>query len=209
MKFDEEFKVAITDLPEKEKDKLLFRLLKKDLRLVNRLYFELLDLRTADERRLELEQKVCESVDWMSERFYSPGYLQMDMRSLSGTITEHVQITKDKFGEASLNLLMLNRVLRKNNSRISNASSTKAQKLCVYIVVKTFKILLSINKLHEDCLLDFQDGLETLAKNYSANQFLPKVAIKNGLDLTWLASANIPKNIIQIHSDLRKQGLLK
>ena len=44
MKFSPEFKAAISDLPSAEKDKLIFRLLKKDENLANRIYFELLDI---------------------------------------------------------------------------------------------------------------------------------------------------------------------
>ena len=40
MTFDKDFKEAISHLPSSEKDKLILRLLKKDLVLANRLYFE-------------------------------------------------------------------------------------------------------------------------------------------------------------------------
>ena len=52
--FDKEFKTAIENLPSTEKDKLIFRLLKKDLDLVNRLYFELVD---TESRRNAYEQQ--------------------------------------------------------------------------------------------------------------------------------------------------------
>ena len=40
--FDKEFKTAIHNLSDVEKDKLILRLLRKDLDLANRLYFVLL-----------------------------------------------------------------------------------------------------------------------------------------------------------------------
>jgi hypothetical protein len=58
MTFDKDFKIAISNLPSKEKDKLLLRLLKKDLTLASRLYFELVNTDSVDERRDELEKHV-------------------------------------------------------------------------------------------------------------------------------------------------------
>ena len=57
--FSKEFKKAIQELPNTEKDKLIFRLLKRDLDLANRLHFELVDTETVEEKRREslLKQK--------------------------------------------------------------------------------------------------------------------------------------------------------
>jgi hypothetical protein len=55
MVFEKEFKEALLDLPIKEKDKLLLRLLKRDVPLANQLYFELVSTQTVEERRAELE----------------------------------------------------------------------------------------------------------------------------------------------------------
>lgn len=46
MKFPEELKEGISQLPSKEKEKLIFRLLKHDLDLANRLLFELVSTDT-------------------------------------------------------------------------------------------------------------------------------------------------------------------
>ena len=105
--FTNEFKEAISHLPAKEKDKLLIRLLKKDLKLTKRLTFELLNLGTVDERRLLVEKNIISNVAQMTKNFYSIGYLNLDVRDLSGYITEHVGTTKDKYGNVSLNLLLL------------------------------------------------------------------------------------------------------
>ena len=119
MVFEKEFKEALLDLPVKEKDKLLLRLLKRDVPLANQLYFELVSTQTVEERRSELEEMVVKRASNMSKRSSSIHDLLKEMRSLSGDITEQVRITKDKFGEISLNLLMLNEILRTNNPQIS------------------------------------------------------------------------------------------
>jgi len=209
MRFEKDFKIAISHLPSKEKDKLILRLLKRDLVLANRLYFELLSTDTVDKRRNVIEKKIINSVTRASEHFYSAGYLMMDMRYLSGEITEHVKITKDKYGDASLNLLLLNEVLRLNNKIIESSARGKVYKLCLYIIAKAFKILILIDSLHSDFRMEFTEQLVTLGKLISENNYLMQTAIKNGFDINWLLSTNIPENIKQIHKDIRSQGFLK
>ena len=209
MRFDKDFKEAISYLPSEEKDKLILRLLKKDLSLANRLYFELLDERTVEDRRAEMESKVKADVERMSKYYYSPGYLKMDMGYLSGDITEHVRITKDKYGEASLNLLMLNEVLKLNNKKIAEATVNKARKLSLYIIARAFRILILIQKLHEDYFIDFEDDLMALGQRLGENDHLMRSATSNGFDVNWLLQPSIPEDIAQIHKDLRARGYLR
>ncbi|MDT0642139.1 hypothetical protein RM553_04770 [Zunongwangia sp. F363] len=209
MKFDKEFKEAITHLPDKEKDKLILRLLKKDLTLANRLHFELVNTRSVEEQREKMENRIIERAKHMQETFYSVGYLNMDVRFLSGEITEHVKITKDKFGEASLNILMLNEVLKHNRSNILSATPGKARKFCTAVIARVFKIMLLIDKLHEDYMLEFEEGLKKLGNLIGENHYIMKAAIYNGFDVNWLLKAEIPEDIADIHKDLRNRGFLK
>ena len=208
MKFSKEFKQAISHLPDKEKDKLLFRLLKKDPILIKRLEYELIDDRSLEDRRKEMEAFVIEQVDIMTNNFHSPGYLNMDIRFLSGYITEHVKVTKDKFGEASLNLLMLNKVLEKNNENLLKKSSVKNRKLGIAILTRAFKIMILINKLHEDLFIEFEDDLKRLGQLMLQNDHLMKLAIHNGFDVNWLINADIPEDIAAIQKDLKDRGYL-
>lgn len=209
MKLDKEFKEAISNLPSKEKDKLLFRLLKKDLNLFNRLRFELLDTESVDDKRKKVEKRVEKEVDRITENFYSPGYLHMDMRYLSGEINDHVGITKDKFGEVSLNILMLIKTLKANNANIMSTTYGKSYKCCIYIIARAFKILLLIDKLHDDYFLDLESGLKSLGKLIASNDYLMRTAINNGLDVNWLILGEIPEDIVKIHRDIRERGFLK
>ncbi len=209
MQLDKEFKEAISNLPSSEKDKLLFRLLKKDLNLVNRLYFELVGNKSIESRRQEMETHVIQEINKISNGYYSPGYLHMDMRYLSGEISEHVRITRDHFGEVSLNLLMLNGILQSNSRKIAAESYSKAYKCCLYIISRSFKILVLIKKLHEDYFVEIKNDLQNLGNLIAENDFLMKLAIQNGLDINWLIAADIPDNIVQIHKDIRSQGFLK
>ena len=209
MKFSKEFKEAISHLPDKEKDKLLFRLLKKDPILIKRLEYELIDERSLEDRREEMEEFVIEQVDIMTNNYLSPGYLNMDIRFLSGYITEHVKVTKDKFGEASLNLLMLNKVLEKNNDNLLEHTSAKNKKLGIAILTRAFKIMILINKLHEDLFIEFEDDLNQLGQLMLQNDHLMKLAIYHGFDVNWLINADIPEDITAIQKDLKNKGYLK
>lgn len=207
--FSKEFKKAIQELPNTEKDKLIFRLLKRDLDLANRLHFELVDTETVEDKRIAFEKVMLKKINHYTERFYSIGYLLQDTRYISGEISEHVKITKDKFGEISLNIKMLNQLLLLNNERIQNQSYRKAYTMCIYVIARTYKILILIKAIDEDYFLDFKDDLATLGKLIVNNTLLMKTAIYNGLNVDWLINSEIPDDIIAFHKNLRQQGFLK
>ena len=128
---------------------------------------------------------------------------------MSGMINDHVSTTKDKFGEAQLNLWMINKVLEINGEKILSTTIGKANTFCVATIARAFKIMLLIKKLHEDYFVEFEDDLKKLGKLIGANPYLMKCAINNGLDVNWLISAEIPADLEQIHKNLRARGYLK
>lgn len=206
--FSTEFKEALRHLPTKEKDKLIVRLLKKDLNLAKRLAFELIDTSTVDDHRLLVEKSIISNVAQMTESFYSIGYLNLEVRYLSGFITDHVRTTKDKYGNASLNLLLLNEVLKLNKDNIVTARPpVKLRKFCAAIIARVYKVLILINKMDDDLLLDFKPDLITLGKLISENEIVMKTAINQGLDVNWLLFAEIPEDIASIHKNLKASGL--
>lgn len=207
--FSKEFKKAIQELPSAEKDKLIFRLLKRDLDLANRLHFELVDTETVEDKRATFELLLRKKIKQITDRFYSVGYLLQDTRYISGDITEHVRITKDKYGEISLNLKMLNYLLELNNDRILKENYAKAYTLCIYVIARAFKILILIKAIDEDYFIDFREDLALLGEFISNNTFLTRTAINNGLDINWMLSGEIPEDIVAYHKDIRKQGFLK
>jgi len=209
MTFDPEFKKALQLLPEAEKDKLILRLLKHDLHLANQLLFALVETETVQDKREKLKKRIIKRIELATEHYYSAGYLLMDVREISGEINEHVCITKDKWGEISLNCLMLRQLLELNNEHIGAETYGKAYTLCIYIVARIFKILMLIQKQHEDLHIEFKEEIETIGKLIGKNHFLMKIAIQNGLDVNWLIQFEIPKNIADIVKTLRENGLLK
>mgnify|MGYP003577319622 FL=1 len=209
MILSKELKEAITHLSSTEKDKLIFRLLKKDLALANRLLFELVSTDTVEEKRNKIQKSLAFEIDRAVEQFYSPGYLSMDVRYMSGMITEHVQITKDKFGDPYLNLLILNGIIPKLNKKLETFKPIKANKFYVPALARIFKILMNISKFHVDEQYEFRDNLYKLGKSITENPDFMKAAINNGLDINWLLNTEIPENIAEIHKNIRALGLLR
>ena len=209
MTFDPEFKKALQLLSSKEKDKLILRLLKNDLQLANRLRFELVDTDSVQDKREKVRSWIIKRIQLATERYYSPGYLLMDVREISGEINEHVSITKDKLGEIILNCLMLRQLLELNNEQISKETQDKSYTLSIYIVARVFKILILLQKQHEDLHLEFKEDIGVIGEFIGNNNNLMKIAIYNGLDINWLIRFNIPKDISDIHNKLRTNGLLK
>jgi len=209
MTFDPEFKKALQLLPSDEKDRLILRLLKRDLLLANKLRFELVDTDTVPDKREQLKNSIIKRIELATDRYYSPGYLLMEVRDISGKINEHVSITKDKPGEIILNCLMLRHLLELNNQRLGAEKYGHAYTLCIYIVARIFKILMLIQKQHEDLHIEFKEDIEIIGKLLGNNPNLMKTAIHNGLDVNWLIGFNIPENLIDIYKNLRENGFLK
>lgn len=204
-----ELKKAIQELPSAEKDKLIFRLLRKDNDLAKRLHFELVDIETVDDKRRAFEKLLIEKINSYSQQFYSVGYLLQDTRYTSGDISHHVKITKDKFGEISLNMKMLIEVLNRNNEKIESAPYSKSYTLCIYIIARAFKILLLIDAIDDDYFIELKEDLSLLGQLIGQNHSLMKTAIHHGLDVNWLISGEIPNDINAIHKDLKQNGYLK
>jgi hypothetical protein len=206
---DIDFKKALQELPEKEKDKLILRLLRRDLDLAEKLYFELVDTDSIEDKRRIMEINISKQIHRFFENFHSLDYIAIEMRNISGKISHHVKITKDKFGEISLNLQMLNEVIEQNAFSLTHSKPQKSTKFYNYVIVRTFKILLLIQALHEDFLLDFKEDLNRLGVNISKEKMLLKTANYNSLDINWILEAEIPENILQIHKEIKAAGFLK
>lgn len=206
---DIEFKKALQELPEKEKDKLILRLLRRDMDLAEKLFFELVDTDSIEDKRRIMETTISKYIKRFSENYHSLDYIAVELRSISGKISHHVKITKDKFGEISLNLQMLNETIEQNAFSLSHSKPQKSTKFYNYVIVRAFKILLLIQALHEDFLLDFKEDLVRLGANISNNKMLLKTANYNSLDVNWIVDAEIPENIVQIHKEIKAAGFLK
>ena len=209
MTFTKEFKEAIHNLSSAEKDKLILRLLKKDLVLANQLLFELVDTDSVDQKRDFVQKEIIRYLNKSMERYYTIGVFLMEMRFVSGKINDHVTITKDKVGEISLNIQLLIESIQHIKLHILNTKPRDNYTTCIYIIARAFKILLLIKAQHQDLHLEFRDRVVKLGKLIGENDILMQYAIHNGLDVNWLIRFEIPENIVAIHKEIRANGFLK
>lgn len=203
MTFTPEFKEALLQLPEKEKDKLLLRLLKKDVALANRLHFELLNTNTAEDQRELIRQKLLLLVERATLNFHSLYQLNIDIKYMSGLINEHVYMTKDKIGEISLNLEVMTQVMNANFQHLKLAQQHIAAPFFEALVSRIFKVLILIRKLHEDFRLEFNEELAFLGTQIQEIPCFLEVAKRKQLDLDWLFGEEIPKDISAIQKAAR------
>ena len=193
-KLSDELKQAISMLPSKEKDKLLFRLLPKDAILVEQLEFKLLDHgQSTEELRAERKQDVANYLQRAKYSFYSPGYLLLDLRSISAAITKHVKVTKDKYGEIELNFFMLNECFELMAPQLKQFSYSKKRTFSDYVVKRSLKLLKLLSKLHEDYQLDFQESMRQLGFHLQNDPDCYKAASVHELEVRWLLEAEIPE----------------
>ncbi|ROI01087.1 deoxyuridine 5'-triphosphate nucleotidohydrolase [Chryseobacterium sp. G0240] len=208
MEYSKEFKAALSAFSGAEKDKLIFRLLKKDKLLSKKLYFELIDPETTDDKRNAMEENVEGKVLLASKYIGNAKYFLSVIRKISAEITEHIKITTDKFGEISLNLLLVNKILE-YNADLSRQRFDNVYKLYIYIINKIFKSLILIKKLDEDYWLEIDELLRDTQKKISQNHYLQKLCINNGLDTHWLECERIPDHIDLLMKDMKAQGYLR
>ncbi|MDM1522764.1 hypothetical protein HX088_05660 [Empedobacter sp. 225-1] len=174
-------KIAILDLPTKEKDKLLLRLINKDETLVEHLHFQLLE----DESDLQNRVKIIyEKIDLQFKKsnhlinqiniIRSHRQLLLTLKTLSGIVNYHVQITKDKVSEFELRKYILQESFTRY-SYLFNKYTTgeNAEKLFKYQAGRLKLIQSIFDKFHEDLKYDYENEIQQL------NDFLKETPLKN------------------------------
>ena len=192
VKLTEDLKKAISGLSHKEKDKLLFRLIAKEPMLAEQLVFKLLeDGISAEDRRRDLAQEIEQYLTDYQKYYYSPGYLLLDLRSISGKITQHVKTTKDKYGEISLNLLMLNKALALFGHKINQVRPHRSRTLSKYVINRAIKLVGLVRKIHEDYRLDFSEQMSQLGEHIQNIEVMKRMANDFDIDMDLLLSGEV------------------
>jgi hypothetical protein len=177
-KISDELKAVISQLSNKEKDKLLFRLIAKDEKLVRKLIFELLEEGTTLEQRSEETlQLIQKSIPPKDAYGLTPGYLLMDLRTINARITEHVAATKDKLGEVTLTTFMLHESIKRHSEMLNKFPARRSDTLAPYMIKRVQFILAKAAKLHEDYHLEFRRPLNEVLEfiwNFPATQILAR-----------------------------------
>lgn len=208
MEYSKEFKAALSNFSAIEKDRLIFRLLKKDKLLSKKLYFELIDTETTDQKRSQMEEQIEERILLASKYIGNPKYFLVLIRKISAEITEHVKVTTDKFGDIALQLFLVNQILE-NNDKLNHQRFDNIYKLYIYLINKLLKAIISIKKLDEDYWMELNEILESIESKIHENRYFEKLCINNSFDFNWLNIEKIPDHLDLIVKDIKSQGFLK
>lgn len=207
--FTPEFKAALALLPSKEKDKLLWRLIKRDELLALRLEYELLAPYDAIDKRNELATLIRDRISAIVGRRERLSAILSQFRYLSGDITRHVYITKDKVGEILLNFILLQQAMQLlgNPSYLFGGRAT--QKYVMYMLNKLYRTCMLINKLHIDYHIELEDDAQKLGEIMQTNPDLMKYVKHHKFNVNWLTDFDIPEDLDEYYKAVRQQGLLK
>jgi len=169
-------------------------LIAKDPALVAQLNFELLETEagvTKEDHRSVVEKAIISVLEEYEPHYHSPGYLLLELRSLSGDINRHVRTTRDKYGDTYLNFLMLNHTFRLYGDQIRQSSSYQTRTFNEYVVKRALRLLKQLQKMHEDHVLDFEEAMKELGEHIGSQPTTMKVAIYNMLDVNHLLKGEI------------------
>lgn len=163
-----ELKEAVLSLPEKDKDKLLVRLINKDKMLLKQLHYELL------EDQSDLEDRITQLKDDLNQLYTHggagvknlplyPNYKELNslLRKGNGLINEHERITKDRYSVVECRLMLLNTAFQRYPNVFSASALLPAMKLHKYVQGRIKNVLKLYDKLHEDLQFDLATELES------------------------------------------------
>lgn len=166
-----ELKAAVLQLPEKEKDKLLVRLINKDSMLIKQLHYQLLE---SEEDLVLRNEKLKEDLDdifktstqhvRLSYDYNNYKELMYFLKLASGQVNEHEKVTKDKTGVLEARILIVLKTIERYRELFSHDFDKYGYG---YNLKKYFKgriklIVTALSKLHEDIQFDFRDQLEEI-----------------------------------------------
>ncbi|MFK8057636.1 MAG: hypothetical protein AB8F78_16035 [Saprospiraceae bacterium] len=158
-KLTDEQKDMIRELPTKEKDKLLLRLIVKDDVLLEQLTFKYLEHEATTEERADLLREHYRRL--FAPIGLSPGQMMLRLRKASGMLGRHVRVTKDKLGEVAMLVDMIHFLLDQNLDpmRKRHRSPARWYKFSRYVVKRLPTLMKKADKLHPDLWLDFEGQL--------------------------------------------------
>jgi len=155
-----DLKTAITDLPIKEKDKLLLRLIAKDKVLTEHLHYKLLESESdLEDRKEKIKTDATEQVSEL--KILNAKEALVKVRKMITSVNHFYKVTKDPIGEVELKLFILNIIPFDYRKSIFGYRDYMILFSSFYI--KTVTITFNkYNKLHEDLQFDLRENLNNL-----------------------------------------------
>ncbi|MBC8985904.1 hypothetical protein H9X96_08950 [Pedobacter sp. N36a] len=164
-----DLKLEIKSLPEKEKDKLLLRLIAKDKILTEHLHFLLMEgEQDLVDRQEQLSARIDEEIEeLMSNRRRNAKEALLKMRKLNGSITHHFKVTKDLNSEIELRIHLFKGIPIDFNEGVFSTLHKFNEKLMIYFAKSVFSVYNKYLKMHEETQFDLKPSFnEVLAKLY-------------------------------------------
>lgn len=161
---------ALLDLPTKEKDQLLTRLVAQDAVLTEQLTYRLLEGPNAlADRRTALRQQVDDPVRGYHQ---TPNDLLVILRQLQARLAYHARITEDTFGEVELSFRLLANVFRHQPALVARLHGP-TQPLLQHVVRRAQAALKQANALHPDYHLELADAANAVLAGLFASGAAP------------------------------------
>lgn len=174
-------KAEILAIPQKEKDKLLLRLVAKDKVLTERLHFLLLeDDINLKERVTNLKEEILQvEQSLVILKGTSSKDVLLGIRKLLKLINHFSKVTKASYEEVELRIFLLNQMPIKGKTRSFSIAKNYDQLLAVFFVKSVIATLKKFEKLHEDLQFDLKEDInKLLSKIYNG---IPNIAVDLGL----------------------------
>ena len=177
-----DLKLEIKSLPEKEKDKLLLRLIAKDKVLTEHLHFKLMENEDdLVDRHKALLSVIDENIaDLHSGKKMLSKDVLLRMRRLNGNITHHFKVTKDITTEIELRIHLLTHIPITFSESIFSPAHRFNEKLFIYVVKSAISLLNKYSKLHDDLQFDLRDAINVIL-NKIHNHKTATIAMELGL----------------------------
>ncbi len=172
-----ELKREILALPQKEKDKLLLRLVAKDKVLTEHLHFLLLEDESNLRDRVLIIKEEIENAD---KNLKTAKDVLVILRKLIKLINHFLRVTKANFEEVELRIFLLNHITTEFKSRIFSSFKNYEQLFGVFFVKSVLSTLKKFEKLHEDLQFDLKEDLNKLLSK-SFNKSTASIALELGL----------------------------
>ena len=155
-----DLKTAITDLPVKEKDKLLLRLVAKDKLLTEHLHFKLLENETdLEERKEKLKAEVNDQLPELKKLAMKEALVKV--RKMITLVNHFYKVTKDAPGEVELKLYVLGAIPLEYKRNVFGYRDFAYLFAAFYL--KTVMVTLNkFKKLHEDLQFDLSADVNAL-----------------------------------------------
>lgn len=172
---------ALLQLPQKEKDQLLARLVAQDAVLTEQLAYRLLEGPDALEtRRAALRTLVDDPVRGFHQ---TPNDLLVILRQVQARLSYHAKITGDAFGEAELSWRLLANVFRHQAAVVARLHGP-TQPLLQHLARRAHEALKLTHRLHEDYHLELTSAAREVLGALWQSGAAP-LARELGLPRTW------------------------